>query len=78
MPDDDDDDLSESDLALLTDEASRIAAADQEVAEWGHQADKLATYWSHLMASGMPKNLAGILTINAQNFAHEDDEETIE
>jgi hypothetical protein len=74
-----DDDLTDSDLAMLNAAvAARQAADDQEVAEWAHKAEKLAAYWARLMDAGMPKNLAGVLTITAQNHANAMEDEAEE
>lgn len=56
---------------------ARRAAADQEIAEWGFKGEKLATFYTRLIESGMKRNLAGVLTINAQAHAHviEDEDE---
>lgn len=47
------------------------AAADQESAEWEGRADRLVAFWATLREGGMPKNLAGHLTIVEQAHANE-------
>jgi hypothetical protein len=46
--------------------AARIARFDQEEAAWVCEAIKLATYYRTLHEGGVPKDLAKMMTLNAQ------------
>lgn len=68
-----DTDLTEADIELLAAETTRRAAADQEAAEWAYEAQKIASFWTVLREAGIGKQLAGVLTIQAQSHAYEEE-----
>jgi hypothetical protein len=71
-------DLTDEDKKILADKAiSQRAALDQEATEWRSDAEKFATFWTILRESGMGKELAGVMTINAQvrYYTDADDDE---
>lgn len=56
----------EQEIQAITERAAKIAAFDQEQAEWGDDAGKIALFWRTLKEAGIPDDLAGPLVINAQ------------
>jgi hypothetical protein len=66
--------MEEQDLEAAAKVAAKVAAFDQDQAEWGDDASKLALFWRTLKEAGVPDDLAGPLLINAQvNYYNTDD-----
>ena len=60
--------------------AAKVAAFDQEQAEWGEDANKIALFWRTLKDAGIPDDTASALTMNAQinyysNAVDDDDDD---
>lgn len=60
-------------MAEITDDeialAAKVAAADQDIAQWTYDAECIAAFYRTLIVGEVPEDVAAPLTLNAQlNF----------
>lgn len=54
--------------------ASKVAAADQEMAAWVYDAERLSAFYRILIENSVPEPVANAMLLNAQVRMYEDDD----